>query len=112
MQSAPLDNKHVDRIAIRAFCPKLKNLLIILVAKMKLTSNYNLATYILESSIRGNQNDVFGTNGLPLTPPSIKMVGNFQSFVASSNAANQSCPYLTTYLDCIRSKNGLCKFMV
>ena len=71
---------------------------------MKFTCNYQLATYILESS--ADQNDSFGINGLPLTPPSIKMVGNFRSFVDSNNSSNKICPYLTTYLDCIRNKNG------
>lgn len=70
---------------------------------MKLNAHYKLATYLFESST--SQNDVFGTNGLPLTPPSIKMIGNFQSFVASNNTSRKPCPYLTTYLDCIRSKN-------
>ncbi|XP_046918189.2 LOW QUALITY PROTEIN: TBC domain-containing protein kinase-like protein [Dermatophagoides farinae] len=70
---------------------------------MKLSDNYKLATVAFESTV--NQNDMFGTNGLPLTPPSITMIGNFHSFVHSFNAANTLTPYLTHYLDCIRSKN-------
>lgn len=72
---------------------------------MKLSLKYKLATLILESS-ETNKNDVFGVNGLPLTPPSIAMVGNFNSFVRSFNSSYQFCPYLIHYLDCIRSKNG------
>ena len=72
---------------------------------MKLGSQYKLATFVLESNI--NQNDVFGTNGLPLTPSSINMIGNFYSFTATFNSSIPPCQYLTTYLDCIRSKNGM-----
>lgn len=72
---------------------------------MKLSFKYKLATLILESS-ETNKNDVFGVNGLPITPASIAMVGNFNSFVRSFNSSTQFCPYLIHYLDCIRSKNG------
>lgn len=72
---------------------------------MKLSAKYRLATLAFESST--TQNDMFGANGLPLTPPSITMVGNFHSFVQSFNTATTLTPYLTHYLDCIRSKNGM-----
>ncbi|UXI20615.1 hepatocellular carcinoma-associated antigen [Sarcoptes scabiei] len=65
---------------------------------------HQLASWTLESS-SNNQNDMFGANGLPLTPSSITMVGNFHSFVKSFNASIPLTPYLTKYLDFVRNKN-------
>lgn len=67
---------------------------------------HQLASWTLESS-SNNQNDMFGANGLPLTPSSITMVGNFHSFVKSFNASIPLTPYLTKYLDFVRNKNGM-----
>lgn len=64
--------------------------------------NYKLSVIVLECD--SNESDVCGANGLPITPSSIAMFGNFKSFIDSNNNSNNCCIYLTKYLDCIRNK--------
>lgn len=42
-----------------------------------------------------------GSNGLPITPNSIRIIGNFKARVEHIN-----CSYLTRYVDCFRNKDG------
>jgi len=42
-----------------------------------------------------------GSNGLPITPNSISIIGTFQSSISSISHSN-----LVQYLDCYRTKNG------
>lgn len=46
--------------------------------------------------------DDCGSNGLPITPNSISIIGNFKSLVYSSHHPN-----IVQYVDCYRSKNGM-----
>lgn len=48
-----------------------------------------------------NSPDDCGSNGLPTTPNSISIIGNFRAIVDHT-----SHPNLVQYVDCYRSKNG------
>lgn len=68
--------------------------------------NYNFASIVLQCAT--NESEVCGANGLPITPSSIAMIGNFKSFIDSNiNNNTFNCNYLTKYLDCIRNKKGI-----
>lgn len=60
---------------------------------------YNFAKITLDAD--NNCVDDCGSNGLPVTPNSISIIGNFKSLVYSVNH-----PYIVQYVDCYRSKNG------
>lgn len=67
---------------------------------MELT-NVSLASLSLDSS---TCNDIIcGSNGLPLTPNSIRIIGDFKAQVEQVQHPN-----LTKYVECFRNKNGKC----
>lgn len=64
-------------------------------------SKISLACLPLDSS---SCNDIAcGSNGLPITPNSIKIIGEFKACVEHVNHPN-----LINYVDCFRNKNGKC----
>lgn len=65
---------------------------------------YNFAKITLSAG--NNCGDDCGSNGLPITPNSISIIGNFQSKVDSVQHPN-----IVQYVDCYRSKNGKLIFM-
>ncbi len=67
--------------------------------------NYKLASIQLQCAT--NESEICGSNGLPITPSSIAMVGNYKSFIDCFNNESNHSLFLTQYLDCIRNKKGL-----
>lgn len=65
---------------------------------MKL-SNISLASLSLDSSTCADI--ICGSNGLPLTPNSIRIIGDFKAQVERVEHPN-----LTKYVECFRNKNG------
>ena len=65
---------------------------------MKL-SNISLASVSLDSS--SCSDIICGSNGLPLTPNSIRIVGEFKAKVGHVDHPN-----LVKYVECLRNKNG------
>lgn len=45
---------------------------------------------------------ICGSNGLPITPNSIRIIGNFKARIEAVRHAN-----LVRYVDCFRNKDGL-----
>lgn len=62
-------------------------------------STISLASLSLDSSTCPDI--VCGTNGLPLTPNSIRIIGEFKAQVEHIEHLN-----LTKYVECFRNKNG------
>lgn len=62
-------------------------------------SNISLASLSLDSSTCADI--VCGSNGLPLTPNSIRIIGDFKAQVEHIDHPN-----LTRYVECFRNKNG------
>jgi len=62
-------------------------------------SRISLATLSLDSSTCADI--ICGENGLPLTPNSIKIIGDFKALVETVQHPN-----LTKYVECLRNKNG------
>ena len=62
-------------------------------------SNTSLASISLDSSTCADI--ICGSNGLPLTPNSIRIIGDFKAQVEHIEHTN-----LTKYVECFRNKNG------
>lgn len=62
-------------------------------------SGINLACVTLDSSTCADI--ICGSNGLPLAPNSIQIIGKFKAAVENVNHPN-----LTKYVECFRNKNG------
>lgn len=62
-------------------------------------SHISLASLSLDSNTCADI--VCGSNGLPLTPNSIRIIGDFKAQVEHVNHPN-----LTRYVECFRNKNG------
>lgn len=68
---------------------------------MFLDVDVHFASLTLKAGTRNSDN--CGANGLPVTPSSISLIGNFKSLVEPVNH-----DHLVPYLDCFRNKHGGC----
>lgn len=66
---------------------------------MILDVDANFASITLKAGTRNSDN--CGANGLPVTPSSISLIGNFKALIEPV-----SHDYLVPYLDCFRNKHG------
>ncbi|XP_054167454.1 TBC domain-containing protein kinase-like protein, partial [Oppia nitens] len=73
---------------------------------MMIQVNYRFGSLVVQSAV--HESEQCGANGLPVTPASIAMIGNFRSLVDGNNRLTRDTgladKYMTRYLDCIRNK--------
>lgn len=64
--------------------------------------SFQLAYLTLQAGTANSEN--CGVNGLPMTPSSITILGNFKAFIEPVKHPN-----LVSYVDTFRLKHGLCQ---
>lgn len=68
--------------------------------------NLKLSTKTLSTNLTNGSNTQYGSNGLPATPNSISIIGNFKSKIERIDNK-----YLVKYLDCYRNKDETITFV-